>query len=114
MSREKQIEEIAEVLCGHVDTEHCKACDHHKRCFVKLEAEWIYGAGYRKQEWISVDERLPEESIDVLVALDFGDRVSVDTDRIYRGKWFAYGEMRGIRYVTHWMPFPEAPEGGAE
>ena len=75
--------------------------------------------GYRKQEWISVEERLPEKDIEVLVALKIGDRVSVDTDRIYFGKWLNYGKFgcaceKG--YVTHWMPLPEAPKmkGGAE
>lgn len=45
----EQIKEIAKVLCEKYDTEHCKVCDHHGRCMVRLEAEWIYEAGYRKQ-----------------------------------------------------------------
>ena len=69
-----------------------------------------------KSEWISVDERLPKEGVEVLVALKFHDHLSVDTDRLYGGRWFAYGEMRGVKYVTHWMPFPEHPKvkGGGE
>lgn len=51
----EQIKEIAKVLCEKYDTEHCKVCDHNGRCMVRLEAEWIYEAGYSKQsegEWI--------------------------------------------------------------
>lgn len=51
----EQIKEIARVLCEKYDTEHCKVCDHHGRCMVRLESEWIYEAGYRKQsegEWL--------------------------------------------------------------
>lgn len=116
----------------------CANCIHHSLCDYntnisgngKIRLVYAEGADVKcsffqntadvvpksEGEWISVDERLPEESVDVLVALNFGDRVSVDTDRIYGGKWFGYGELRGVRFVTHWMPFPEAPKmkGGAE
>ena len=66
---------------------------------------------YRKQsEWISVDERLPEEGVRVLVWLDIEDNyTNIDTDRILRVKW-----VRWNSFVTHWMPLPEAPKGGAE
>ncbi len=73
--------------------------------------------GFRKQEWISIADRLPEESVDVLVVVKIGNRVSVDTDRIYGGKWFNYGKLGHLQgYVTHWMPLPEPPKmkGGAE
>ena len=74
MSREKQIEEtamtpldvlandiyqhcpdLAENYCG--DT-HCVAC----------MANGLYNAQYRKQEWISVEERLPENGAHCLVS----------------------------------------------
>jgi hypothetical protein len=45
----EQIKEIAKVLCEKYDTEHCKVCDHNGRCMVRLEAELVYEAGYRKQ-----------------------------------------------------------------
>lgn len=60
----EQIKEIAKVLCEKYDTEHCKVCDHHGRCMVRLDAEWIYDAGYRKQNEVAreifeeIDKRL--------------------------------------------------------
>ena len=77
-------------------------------------AKHLCSAGWRKQEWISVEDGLPDEGVDVIVALRIIDRVSVDTDRIYGGKWFGYGAIRGVSYVTHWMPFPEPPKMGGE
>lgn len=52
---DKQIEEMARTLCSHYRTNHCKVCDHLEHCMVRLDAEWIYSTGYRKQsegEWI--------------------------------------------------------------
>ena len=76
-------------------------------------AEHLYNADYRKQsEWISVDERLPEEDMRVLVYIN-SERsyTKLDTDRMADGKW-----VRWSKDITHWMPLPEAPnmKGGAE
>ena len=138
MSREKQIEEmtmtpldvlandiyqhcpdLAENYCG--DT-HCVAC----------LANAFYNAGYRKQEWISVDERLPEDVygrdrklITVLVCTKSG-RVSTASrvrmmrfdktklDYVYTDIFEWSGQI--AKKVTHWMPLPEPPKmkGGAE
>lgn len=44
-------------------------------------AELLHKAGYRKQEWISVDERLPEENVYVLIAVEN----SIQVARIIKG-----------------------------
>ena len=55
--------------------------------YEKWEEDWqslaqaLYNAGYRKQEWISVDERLPEENVYVLIAV--GN--SIQVARIIKG-----------------------------
>lgn len=58
-------------------------------------------------EWISIDERLPEEDVRVLVYIN-SERsyTKFDTDRLKEGKW-----VRWYSDVTHWMPLPEAPKG---
>jgi hypothetical protein len=120
MSKEKQIEEMAEVLrhsceneCfrdedGFVDCEVCKACI-------------LYDAGYRKQEWISVEERLPENYRPVLVAcegLTIGGYAPIAIGSYGGGLW-SLADADGTAYltkymrctVTHWMPLPEPPKG---
>ena len=72
----------------------------------------IIETGYRKQEWISVDEKLPEVECPVLV---FTKR-----KRCYVGYYFKESTNRTFagfyaktarRDVTHWMPLPELPKG---
>ena len=83
-------------------------------------AEQLHNEGYRKQEWISVEERLPEEcGMPVLMVAvnaylqtrvvkgftDYQCPIAFHTnEREYDGIWGAWE-------VTHWMPLPEPPKG---
>lgn len=49
MSKEKQIEEMAKVMCGYYGTEKCYECRYCCDCHIKQEATRLYNAGYRKQ-----------------------------------------------------------------
>ncbi|MBR3963862.1 MAG: DUF551 domain-containing protein [Clostridia bacterium] len=81
-------------------------------------ATHLYNAGYRKQEWVSVEDDTPkdgEKRVQVFLRDDdftkpIGEN-KIDTDRYIDGKWVRWG-----KHVTHWMPLPEAPKmkGGAE
>ena len=108
----EQIEEMAQLMCEDcaASGEHCptELCDD-----VVQQAQVLYNAGYRKQsEWISVEERLPEKDVRVLVWLTEGasSYTRIDTDR--RTDTELYGERwaRWFNDVTHWMPLPEPPE----
>ena len=61
----------------------------------------------RKSEWISVDERLPPKFENVFVCCNgvLGIDFIGST-----GQWYESFPIA----VTHWMPLPEAPKGGAE
>ena len=103
--------DLAENYCG--DT-HCVAC----------LANALYTAGYRKQsEWISVEERLPEDEKEVLCYYGF-DRGDGDLGMMFTGvlSYFCFDPSPHWQHayigltVTHWMPLPEPPKmkGGAE
>lgn len=117
MDKEKQLEEMAKILsrnCGD-----CQKCDHFNKevngidsCYFKY-AEMVYNADYRKQVWISVEERLPDEEGEYLVAyhpcyidaVRYGEMcVGIDTFR--DSGW----ERRKFQRVTHWMQKPELPK----
>ena len=111
MSREKQIEEMAKEICA--------VCHAYKNCvnttpctMAYKEAEELYkDKGYRKQEWISVEDRLPKESAWYLVNIINHFGLDVVTFTHYT-KGFGWG----VPDVAHWMPLPEPPKmkGGAE
>ena len=101
----KQIEEMAKIMCRCCSHK----CDDTSGCIVEDYAEAIYNEGYRKQEWISVDERLPETNEEVLVYSSVGKIYTACYIRV-DGIEFWFENIDGFREITHWMPLPEAPK----
>lgn len=70
-----------------------------------IVSRYLNEAGYRRQEWISVDDKLPEKEGQYLVYTGLcgirvcSFRTSIITDRLS----FEYN-------CTHWMPLPEPPK----
>ena len=74
------------------------------------------GVTVHKQEWISVDDRLPEYSND-----GFADAVLVTDGFVQHMAYFVGGEWRFAESgeikepmwyrITHWMPLPQPPKG---
>lgn len=95
------IEEMAKDLC------ECYV-DHTAIFDAKATAEKMVTKGYRKQEWISVEERLPEIEQIVLCCLGLVQNVYT-----YKGNniWEdSYGYYQKDEPITHWMPLPEPPK----
>ena len=63
-----------------------------------------------RAQWISVEDRLPELFVPVIVCRKFGkDERRVEQGcRDVNGWWKVYGTR--TKNVTHWMPLPEPPE----
>lgn len=59
-------------------------------------------------DWISVKDRLPEPTVEVL-AFHSPDRV-IDFSWVYGDGSWAFERSRGL--VTHWMPLPAPPREG--
>lgn len=63
---------------------------------------------FKKHQWISVEERLPEHEDRVLVACRTKKGAqSINLAYHSDGFWHGQGSMSG---VTHWMPLPDLPE----
>ena len=125
MSREKQIEEMAECLIdiqqkfNEYCAKPCRECELGGivNCENHYKAETLYNAGYRKQserdnvEWISVDDRLPEESGEYLT---YHNGYYMTLSYSARHKMFNASDdlakaNSAVLTVTHWMPLPEPP-----
>ena len=61
--------------------------------------------GVTVQEWISVDDRLPEQGEEAICIAADGDMMI--------GKYTEWGWMFPCYFedLTHWMPIPEPPKG---
>ena len=79
-------------------------------------ADYLISNGVTVQEWISVDDRLPEDSND-----GFADAVLVTDGFVQHMAYFVGGEWRFAESgeikepmwyrITHWMPLPNPPKG---
>lgn len=111
MTDKKQIEEMAKVLKDYTKENHIMA----SHTILENYAEALYNAGYRKQEWISVDERLPNPDKTVLVCKTFIDKPYIDIGYVKDAETCCCASDEFIikpwlHKLTHWMPLPEAPK----
>lgn len=111
--KQQKILQMAKDIC-RVKLNCNDVCKPISACDALKYAERAVEAGYSKQEWISVDERLPENGTERVMVFLRDNPVTatiginkIDTDRYLDGKWVRWG-----KYVTYWMPLPEAPKGG--
>ena len=80
-------------------------------------ADGLIDGGVTVQEWISVDDRLPEEGEYVLCVLkgfNYGGKIQVckfvPADKFKDKPYFEHFR-NGFPSVTYWMPLPEPVEG---
>ena len=112
MSREKEIEEMARDICECFNNDGTcyqddKLCDC--KCDSFTDAQYLYEKGYRKQEWISVDERLPEDGVWVLGYSAKSRRGGLcNCLKSYVREFGNYDD------TTHWLPLPEFPKTKGE
>ena len=106
----EHIDEMAKVLVDYTKKNHIMA----SHVILADYAEQLYNAGYRKQsEWISVEERLPEENGRYLVCVNVSHLAFTNLTII---AVMEYGKKHGFYLysedepVTHWMPLPEPPK----
>ena len=98
--REKLVEIIQNSVGG---------CARH---WAEVIADGLIANGVTVQEWISVDDRLPEEKVNCIVHYQ---HAYCDNDGYWEiGICFYDGEKFQINpayKVTHWMPIPHPPKG---
>lgn len=75
-------------------------------------ADYLLDSGVTVQEWISVKDRLPEESGMYIVTANDGHahRVSFVQWQKKNRMWNLTG-ARSYWRVTHWQPMPQPPKG---
>ena len=113
--------DVREKLIELLKTNACPApfvCDPACRyygfgdCFPDRFADHLIANGVTVQEWIPVEERLPEEKVNCIV---YYKHAYCDNDDYWAiGICFYNGEKFQMDWsykVTHWMPLPKPPKG---
>ena len=96
-------EKLVDLLTGHsIDTQQD----------VEYVADHLIANGVTVQEWISVDERLPEHGDVVLCFMKFGGQRLLLWDGV-SSRWLGYGLGDDWKKtdVANWMPMPQPPKG---
>ena len=89
-----------------------KRTDPETGSFTEYLADYLISNGVTVQEWISVNDRLPEEKVNCIVHYK---HAYCDNDDYWAiGICFYDGEKFRMDWsykVTHWMPLPKPPKG---
>ena len=123
--REKLVEIMENLGCNDEYCKDCEFCNDIDGCVHRQKeiiADRLIANGVTVQEWVSVDERLPDnKEHDWVLAQVVEDNGYMHIPKVmeYRQSkkdWFeeTYGwlsEHNGLFTVTHWMPLPEPPKG---
>jgi len=93
---------------------------------IRREPDWAHSRIKRceeleaQQQWVSVEERLPEENEHVIASCGDYPNTPVCASILIEGRWFdqdvveSGGEWPELHLVTHWMPLPAPPEQEGE
>lgn len=116
MIKEKQIELLEKQLAFWKSQTTCliKALDvaeHQAKQYAELldKTEEELNGERVERGWIGVDERLPDREGKYLA---YTTRGTVEMARCYT--YHVDDKPQFDYWITHWMPLPEAPKGGAE
>ena len=95
--REKLVELLADAGLGKTE-----------RYFL---ADYLIAHGVTVQEWISVNDRLPEDDSNVLAYLPIGEEGRIYPANYAKGVWWDCIFNTPAQVTTHWMPLPQPPKG---
>ena len=74
-------------------------------------AEKLIANGVTVQEWVSVDERLPENFISVLGYMTDAGEFPPVRECYTVGNMFFFPALGDIHPVSHWREMPQPPKG---
>ena len=118
MKKQTAVEKLELMLLGMVSFDSEELRLKYKKAFEKAkEMEKQQIVDNSKNNWISVNDRLPDESgryLGYLTELKcLGNsystiNVAFNTNHKDSTAWTEHGEV--LQYITHWMPLPNPPK----
>ena len=100
--REKLVELIFKSLCRHI----------HKSCkLAENIADDLIADGVTVQEWISVDERIPQNFVSVIGYMTDAGEFPPVRECYTVGNEFFFPALGDVHPVSHWCELPQPPKG---
>ena len=84
------------------------SCDIARNMFI---VDFMMANGVTVQEWISVDERLPENFISVLGYMTDAGEFPPVRECYTVGNAFFFPALGDVHPVSHWCEMPQPPKG---
>ena len=112
--REKLVEIMADLGCNDEYCKDCKFCNDIDGCVNRRKeiiADRLIANGVTVQEWISVDERLPENFISVLGYMTDAGEFPPVRECYTVGNAFFFPALGDVHPVSHWCEMPQPPKG---
>ena len=102
-----------EICYAHTDCNSCVFGEEGENCGDKMIADHLLANGVTVQEWISVDDRLPEVGgyVVCIAKRNPFSRFMPIVARIEKNGWVNPITEQYILEITHWMPMPQPPKG---
>lgn len=98
---EKLVELIFKSLCRHI----------HKSCkLAENIADDLIADGVTVQEWISVDDRLPQNFVSVLGYMTDAGEFPPVRECYTVGNAFFFPALGDVHPVSHWCELPQPPK----
>ena len=106
--------DVREKLLGLIaNAKHICANDYSDHTEDEYIADNLLDSGVTVQEWISVEEKLPENGgyVVCIAKRNPFSRFMPMVARIEKNGWVNPITEQYISEVTHWMPLPQPPKG---
>ena len=101
--------DIKEKLVGLIND--CRFMEGYGMDLVERQADHLIANGVTLQEWISVDEKLPQNFISVLGYMTDAGEFPPVRECYTVGNVFFFPALGDIHPVSHWREMPQPPKG---
>ena len=100
MNVRRKLIELLDTNCGYVDEVEAEVL-----------ADYLIANGATVQEWIPVDERLPQNFVSVLGYMTDAGEFPPVRECYTVGNAFFFPALDDVHPVSHWCEMPEPPKG---
>ena len=111
--REKLVELLNKANSACVGTDCFEGCKFYMEndCLYKLMADVMIENGVTVQEWISVEDKLPQNFVSVLGYMTDAREFPPVRECYTVGNAFFFPALGDVHPVSHWCEMPQPPKG---